>query len=836
MDSRRRDIFRTTIWEIAILFLIVAIFVLGCIGTFLPYSIPTFCIIKINDADYFSHFNNLFSIQASTSTLCITLIALLSHIFGKEYYGKNVAKYVMDEKPKLLKLKVIIILEVALLLVSYVFLSMLLLNLLISLFVISIVLNIYMIMSIYQVVVSSSIQEEIKNSLLLKLKHIDYTKSKNQRFILENTLLLIANLQSMDIINKSDVWLDNATQLIEVIRRVSNPSNKSNNYLNEVQKDVLLVISYTFKNGNADQVFKVYELMYVMYKQCNEFNEIIANNNDKINLTLFDDIYYEFGKSLSRFNWKEIFSKDTLINLTLELFRNINYSQNENRPQNAYLLYSYIAHCYMSIFVNNKNNANAPLMAKNTLYFVVKHLIREEKKNPYSGIKLSVLNRNIVSYFRLLICEHDKENLEATYVNDYCDYFNQNSTHETKTLFCILIYLYYLSECEELASDTDKDFAKHFLANNKNKICDKMYDDNTILLNTEYIESIYSIISNWELMKPNEAKRVIMGFVIDKFFVYYLLEKNYISNTKEILKNIIRENYSGFYEIYFGSSNLKRTQQEYFRFLQLFYDDKLTWDDCCLRINDFKEIFIALYKEHEIHYNNMVDSSHFTIGVKHIAERIFANNNLFNACETAKKNKSFSIDIFEVIDNSFINSNLSIIQYFENDLRITYIDKLLDCFVNNIKINTVQKNQLDILGTLYDEANNNNVNIDTIIGFRKHLRDKNIKKFMLSQEKCVIIKSPKHQNYNIFVDSKKMFFDVKECNVSIAPLTDDEILSHVKKDNDKYLAHITNSIYLPFGKEEVLDYFKKTKSKVVLDMKIEYGVTEDIVGIGVKIT
>jgi hypothetical protein len=130
-----------------------------------------------------------------------------------------------------------------------------------------------------------------------------------------------------------------------------------------------------------------------------------------------------------------------------------------------------------------------------------------------------------------------------------------------------------------------------------------------------------------------------------------------------------------------------------------------------------------------------------------------------------------------------------------------------------------------------------NIKLDTLIGYRDWFygMDKQ-EDFKIFENKMNKIKVDGINNLVLAVDSSNLYLNVVDVEINIEKLTEEEMLASADLNGEgKYLYNITNDIYLPFEKSELVEYLSNSKRVIKVSLSLEYGFNESNIGVGIRV-
>ena len=173
---RNKDFNKKKIFDICMIIAIGITITIGvCIDKNIISDIPDK--IKINNDIRKDIMLYVFAAQVTISTFGTVFISILGSITDRKIYGMGISQYIMQERPLIFKHKLITIIQLLLIIFSYIFMSLDKYNILVSIFFISIIISCMMARDIFIIFYGDEyIRKEIHEYMLEIFKSL---KKKN---------------------------------------------------------------------------------------------------------------------------------------------------------------------------------------------------------------------------------------------------------------------------------------------------------------------------------------------------------------------------------------------------------------------------------------------------------------------------------------------------------------------------------------------------------------------------------------------------------------------------------------------------------------------------------
>ncbi len=778
--------------------------------------------------------SNVFSAQVSISTLGIAVISILGGMFKECVYGVSIAHYLMDEKPRIFKHKINIVLELCLIIFSYISYSLNFYNLTISLFFISIIIVINMSWDIFTIFYGVEyIKNEIEDyymSTFLKEK-VDDKKIKEDliRGITEE--IRDAIYSDRIVIIRED--FDLLEKILERICEYKNDNNRQK-YLDLYENKVSEVLRKLYENKNIEYILIGLNYLNSVYEKCNKLNECISN---KIYLNIFDKVSKELFEGVARLVEEKREDFYLVMSLELNLYNNLDFEYQYGRivcKNNSYVV-SFSSRIYYEIKRNNKQEYSRKELydIKKRMYEHLETLIKYTRKEENTKNKIEIMYRGLSIYTKTLIDNMELDVFSNVFLDKLKNFYSNYDRLSDEYYITIMIYLYYLIEVEYLVTAEEKEKLSNLLkkyneiiSNYLNYYCRINWDNNTI-------NKINNILETWEKMPKEGAKSILMDYAIDQFMLFYSLKKFYLEEefTKSIKELVNGKEISIYKRILSGE-----LIEKYNSFKKLFYDDDYIEEE----IELLKETILKIYKENEL--KKVDDAKKNPINYEEISEKIkeiTLNSyeeklNIFEKKDTLKYDiksikRKLIIDIYYDILKDFIKEGC-ISEQIRDRIEFDLICIFISLLYNNVSKVEIEENRN--LVNFLNEINNLDFEVDTIIGNINTYRKEDIKSFNELKRGKNILRNNYINNALLAIDGKKIYLELKKVDVLIEDIDFEIEKNMVNKNKDGLYIYKINDIEILYSEEEFKKYLIHNKKKIILDIDIDYSIENAIVGCG----
>ncbi len=810
-------------WEKYILIIICTVITLGlAIDLDIFNFIPFFLISKVvNFSDFIVV---IFQIQSTISTLCIALIALVSSVSNETIYGVSIAQYILQMKPVFLKHKNIITILLLLVLASYLFISFGMYNSVVAALFVTVILIIFM-----------------SNEIFNVFQGREQLKSEISNFIKENYLdTKILDILFNDIVSSID--RDEGLKLKE-------------------NMDLLIIIfSKTIDQFTNNNTLKIKWQVFLKEIFTNSFNKLRTNNMN-LAYSYFDDVYRSISKGYARddefvlwdevadafFNgikWFVVEELDDLIvfsTIRWNLYKcQYYYNKDGKIDRNNNRIEFILIRIYNNILINNTKASKfkkQDLLRQKTKYF---DYIRDGLTYDQNIDAHPVIMNELRLYTKLLIENNEIDVLRKTFFYELKENLDNSIINEELKAYhlSIIIYLYYLSYKEILASDELRTSTSSILKELEQILPDYLL---TISfeepLNSSLVKAIKTNLDWWEIFPENDAKTMVMDQVIDTFLLFYTIytEKDVVQFKKSIL-SIISSNVFSFVNGYTGVNKLSALDL-YKEFVNVIFNETLEQDVAENEFNRLENVLYEIYKDIQTQAVEIISQNRLVEFEVAMEDKV--NNSILPKFQVLDKEddidlKEGSYMLSINTSTKFLDSNLVNIGDLAYNHFLFHIINLLmsESHIIRKDIELRDKKALVYLFDLIDEYK---VNVNTLIGYKDwyYGYEKEIE-FKELESKSNIIKSTKTSNIIIGIDRNNISIKSINCEVKIKDVDCASIIDELDKDiNGKHLYNVTNDIYIPFDEDELEKYLITTLKEIQVVIKYKFQFDDSTTGVAI---
>jgi hypothetical protein len=447
-------------------------------------------------------------------------------------------------------------------------------------------------------------------------------------------------------------------------------------------------------------------------------------------------------------------------------------------------------------------------------------------------------------YTKVLIDNCEANVLEKTLIkqlnNIHYDYDATMDEELVAHYLSLIIYIYYLAEKEDLIDDSLKIGAQNLMniisESVKEFLFNLSYND---LFKSTIVNKVKSNLEWWEYI-PEDGKIMVLDSIIDSFLLLSVLhvEKN-LSALKDIVESITKSNIFSFVYGYTGS-NKNNINTKYREFVINVFRYNISDEELDNDLSKLENILFEIYKVNEIRnaeisvlneskLREIEDALSFSLSTKIISSFLSFNNPTF---KKKHKHNTFTFRI-----NTFSNFMESTIEESTELAYDHFVSSIIKLLINSGKIAYKEVNFRDksALITLFNLIDSNRINVDTIIGYRNWFYgyEKELD-FKELENHVTKIKSKRLSDIVMCVNKARISFNSIQCNLNIKDFDVEEYINTLDvNENGYYLYRVTNDIYLPFEKSELIELLYNTRKTIQIDFSYNYFIGNENVGAAV---
>jgi len=802
--------------EIILLILVILVAIVSfCFDLFKP-PLPSWALIQVKDLESFM--GVLFTVQVSMLSMIIAIVALLANRIEKRVYGVSVTKYIMHYRPLIFKHTTIIFMSLLIIMLNYFAIVKHYSNFSVFLFFFSILLIFLMLKDAVQsVAFTTELDDEIKTFIVKQQRGqaelIDAFKSE---------LIESAETNNYSLAKKDCDFLVFLFQHLNATKELLNTL--------EVIFCEFVRAAYTSKNENLYALS--IDTMLEIYKLANKQPENI------IALTIWDTADYDILRMLPSLGYDKLKESGYLSSIHFYLYKNLSFEETteQDTRTNGHSLTFFSSNVYSILFVrNNCNFVDAEQKeVKETLFNSINRVL---DSSLYPPAAKEIAKKELQLYLKVLIDQNDAETFDEFLKDSFWGY----QRNKKADLLPIIIYLYYITHKKDQTSSksnfqTSADAAQDLLYKNRAvfKPIIRHYFSPASNGHRILIDTYKNELRNWEIISQKGVHQLIMDYVIDKFFIYSLVflqadTQQFWANLRTIVDN---DNIFGYYSRFYNSV------ADYCTFIKNIYDAscEAEGEGEAAKYKKFQVALVTIYKNHEIKKgeNEVLSTpqiTSFETNVKLIAqeelEKAFCH---FEKPVDDYETTPITMGVFSLL-TLFMDKG-----FYEDDFRrdfskfsISALLNLLKDHMNLKEIKVEDEHKLDSFFTLFDPAE-----VDMVIGNgEEYYGDAAMANYHAFLDNKIHL--PEADDFMCLYALQTSLVNISiECiHINLRDYTVEEIMQARTTDNNgNFLYNVTNDIYLPFSKEELIPHVKNTRKILTISIDVNYKFQSDKIGGG----
>lgn len=766
----------------------------------------------------------LFSVQASIATVSIAIISIITGLTDKNYLGVSISEFITTINPEILTHKRLIIFSLLLAVFSYIAMAYKWINLCIALFVFTILIAVQLVSDVYIIFGGAQrVHNKIQKYILENYDETRIISIKNELIkAIDTNDLLVINQDKEIIIDIFQRDLQNGELLIEPLI-----------------KTVIEVFGKTLEQHNSIRTNDMLAYINELY--------VLANSNQShvVSIDLWEQIYYEYYKALQDLTDEHIKEKAYYRVLHQELYKNLGAKSDEEIQNNHLKLFSSWA--YSALFTKQLGmDTSTKTVTKRRLYEMTEIPLLYDKNDARISIKMLQV-QELCNLLRATIDAGDCDFFNEYFIKNY-QYHTRNEYFEL-SLIIMLIYLYYLSSRETIASGKKaQETAREILQANRNAI--SYFYDNIDILEAvkKHKEFIHTILSKWEQMDMGKVKRVIMHYVIDDFLILTACTQFWDKKSIRQMVDYIADNgMFSLYDRYFQNkkSTVANLLEEY---ISLFANGSFKSDFVEEKIRILHDVFNEKYVQEAVNsgLNERIEDDNVRRYIQKIEEEFigFVSRNLLyfplKLCEIEGKVPVATEQAQTILSIRLPHSMIredTVHSIVRDHMNGNIMVLFLRCFLEQLDFSEIKYNRRDKQKFLIDKVNMLGIQADTVIGNREEFwgeDDRNLLQKYTSNMRR--LEYPHGYNTYFVIDSKRVAFAVENISINFSNESEKDILERCEMCEDgRYLYNITNDIYIPFSKDELISYIHNTEKVITIVADLKYRARTKNVGAGIEI-
>ena len=333
---------------------------------------------------------------------------------------------------------------------------------------------------------------------------------------------------------------------------------------------------------------------------------------------------------------------------------------------------------------------------------------------------------------------------------------------------------------------------------------------------------------------------------IDDFFMFAICAQSWDKDKLSRMLNVVEPNEMfPLYQRYFAKESKERIATLFADFCKLFAEGEYVTDSHTERLEILEDVFNERYHQEIIQKGS--ESTLLEADMIAYAEKLhkncseFIKKNLFRFHVRATDDKKAIVHnndyvvLYAQLPNSMIREQ-RVYSALSNHIERGIMGAFLNCLLEKIELKEVDSSDKTKQKCLIDMVNSLAITPNIAIGHRDTFwgeeDGKILQKFTESMEH---IKFSGGYNSYFIIDGKKIEFIIHNIRVEYSDVDEDTILKKCDQRDGKYYYNITNDIYIPFEKDEVVQYVQNTQKVIKILADITYRVPDKKIGAGIQI-
>jgi hypothetical protein len=334
-------------------------------------------------------------------------------------------------------------------------------------------------------------------------------------------------------------------------------------------------------------------------------------------------------------------------------------------------------------------------------------------------------------------------------------------------------------------------------------------------------QHILSVSSNWEWIPDERAKAVINQFATQNFIVFLSLNTCWDDEVvRKIIELMFDKSMYCVYDRYFRDEST--FEKIYSGFNSLFYGEQRSVDDVKARLysiisKGYRNEMISEGIRKTITPHQVEDYKRWLLDVCN--EAVQEYRELFSEEEGNDETQSdyktiklYAINTIAPLSDDHSN------QYIRDAIHRNMLSAYLQIIKDNLLTDHIRKADRKVQQTIIESISSASINPAIMIGGNDIFwmeKDKNQLRDYLERHGITTIRDLYCRDEYFFIDPSQTRVDFCRFNVVIRDLTFSEIMNSCEMDEEgKILYNVTNDIYLPFEKEEIVDHMHRTRKMI----------------------
>ncbi len=808
--------------EVFIVIALACMVLLSCLADGSIISVPKIFVLTFGNSE--DLFLTLFSVQASVSTVGIAIVTIIAGFTNDYIYGVSLSGFITTLKPVFLKHNVLIISNLIIVFINYFCVSYSLFNTSIALFTISIVITIILMKKAFVIFLG---KERIKKEIYEYVLN-NYSKS----IIADLGRELIKAIEIGDSLVIKEDYLVIKSILQKEVESTLYKESEITKQISDIVADALEKVSYQHNSKRSNDC-----LLFIA-----ELYEIANKGEVPLKLDIWECNSKNYFRALKDLTYEQLRDDYVYYRMHTQLYKNLESYSNKDVSGNILRYYS--SWVYFALLDNdNRFDVNERKCLQKEIYeqsYVKLFYGTTAKTDSSIG---NLLLSELCNLNKLII---DKGHTKTIKENLFKHYrYGQNSTYHDVLLIVTLIYLYYLSSREKYVEGKDiQKSAQLILEENKSIIRHFYYRMDLVAVVKEYYQYIKDLLDKWEYMNEGEAKWIIMDYVILDFFVFTAINKYWnSSDISEIIEYLEPDSMFILYNRYFSDkdvTSLINMLKEYNRWFSR-DEDKLITE----RISALRDVCNERYKKETIESgeNRRISEEKMRTFTESVKKTItdFVNAELSDFSFKTRKEDNIELNekqlIFACVLSDYFFTPEGVDAHILEHLTSSTVEAYIRVLLKYINHKKVKFDDREKQKTLIEMVEALEISPDLVIGSRDVFWGEDDKDMLSNYtETMKKVKYPGGYNFSFIFDSTMIEISLDNIEVEYKDLSWEEIEEKCKiLDDGQITYNVTNDLYIPFEKDELIKHITNTKKRVLIYADIKYRISGEKVGAGIEV-
>lgn len=814
---------RRSVYEISIIAF--SIFTLGIAmlvdGKMLP--IPQILVMKITSLE--DYLFTLFSIQASSATLGIAIVTIITGVTNDSHLGISITEFITSINPTFLKHKRMLVTSLLMIIINYIATSFMWINTCIAIFVISIVINICLVLDVYIIFKGSKkLHQDIATYLV---EHHDNSRLSHLRDE------LISAIETGNILTMES----SVAALKSIFEYEARTEPLCPSTIDQITNIIIEAFKKAVRRHDSIQTKEMLRFVLNIYS--------IANKDTIRPISLWEHIFRDYYKALSNLPGEQISEEFSFYLLHEELYKNI-LAKHHDTTDNDFLKF-FSAWTYNALLSSESNwNSHTRTGIKRRIYEMTT-LDLLYGHNSLSQSEIILRRKELCYLIKTAIDSGDTELIENYFLTS-CEN-HERDENLNFALVVILIYLYYLAARETITSGKEtQDFAREILRRNRESLSYFFFTLDIVKIAEDHKKCIDNMLWTWEQIDSGDVKTSIIQSAVDDFFLFSVCAEGWDKDRISRMVDVIAP--AEIYPIYtrFLSESLRDNTIVLFgEYCKLFAEGEYVDQSFHDKLLIMEELLNEKYHDQAMRKagDSLISEEQQQAYSQELCS-VFHNflDNTFSYFQTNREN-SVEYPLLHnpdcVLLNMYLSNSLIKNKRMYSNLSERMSQQImrifLHCIHNHVDFQEKDSDCRSIQQCLIEMVAATGITPTHAIGHKDTFwKEENPKLLKNYTEELEHIKFPGGYNTYYIIDGTKVQFHVGNIRVVYTDVSEDSVLKRChKKEDGKFYYNITNDILIPFQENEIINYVQSTEKIITVKADISYRVLSKKIGAGIQI-